>query len=969
MSNFIVRQLGPLVNAISQARQTLYSPPRTTIAGINDNLWPSPLQPVQPIQPPGAEPLGFGFNYGQNIQYTPRADSEYSAAELRSLARYPLARVCIENNKDILVKMPHRIQLRSLPGETAKERAKRGKGDEILLQLNRFFDNPNPEQTWEEFLRPVLEDMLVIDAASVFLGRDKKTNKIIQLRWIEGGSITRLVEEHGWTPQPPSTAYHQLWQGYPRIDLTTDQLIYAARNICYRGTPSSALYGYSPTEQMAKEIEIGWERMRFVYDFYAEGTIPGLLMFAPVGTSPSTIKEAQDWMDTNLAGNLPKRRRAQIVQGFQEVGKTEQIFQPKEPTLADIFDEIHTRKICFAYGTSPQRLMRQMNRACYSQDTETLTDKGWKLYNRITDDDLVAQFNPDYKSIEYVKPSEFFVYDYSGDMISFKTKTVDTLVTPEHSMWARFFNENKNVVYVKKTQRKSSKRTWGLVNWGYHKVQAGMLNRNCYFQAKTKFDGVEQKTFTIPGVMTSWAKLTYDQAEEIKNNFEDISQQVLGSRYGVDQSVVSDIRRGKRLGVRSSWIDPIEFRMDDWLEFLGYYLSEGRRAHESTCYELGISQKENSPFTPRIDACFARLPLSYSRNLNPSDPTETIEWRVNNKALYNYIKENVGDYSSDKRIPREFLFLSLRQSRILFDALMLGDGSWGEGSKAGRTKLPDMKAATWGSYSTTSPQLASDVQELALKLGYSTFISINRAQDSKHNDCYSVNISMREEHFVSKKKISKQYYTGKVYCFSVPSGLMVTRRNGFVSIQGNSAQIVQEAAEEEGTLPFLNWLKSTMDKVILKMGYTDYEFAFDPFVETDVKKLADADAVDIKNGLYTRNEKRIARGDDPIDEPEADRLSVVTSSGLIPLDKASELADLAIRSKAAGGAVGGSAKLRTTAQGPPTKGLRDQLDKLFSTSTNGRGHCSSHSSFSNGCIDCNSAELCARIFSLIEESK
>lgn len=561
MPNFVTRMFSPimapfgvaaspLTDAVRQARTSLFSPPRTTITTITEGLWPNPLQPVTPITPiAGAEPLTFPINWGQNIQYTPRGDSEYSAAKLRELARYPLARVCIENNKDILIRMPHRIQLKPLPGETRKERAKRSKGDDTLLKLNRFFDRPNPEQDWGEFLRPVLEDMLVIDAATIFMARDK-SGKITQLRWIEGGGITRLVDEHGWTPQPPNPAYQLLWENYPRLDATTDQILYRPRNICYRGTPSSALYGMSPTEQVAREIEIGWERLQFVLNFYTEGTIPGLLMFAPLGTPPDKIKEAQDWLDTNLTGNLARRRRMQILQGFQQEGKTEQTYQPKEPALADVFDEVHTRKICFAYGTSPQRLMRQMNRA--------------------------------------------------------------------------------------------------------------------------------------------------------------------------------------------------------------------------------------------------------------------------------------------------------------------------------------------------------------------------------------------------------------------------------------SAQVVQESAEEEGTLPWLNWLKGTMDAIIqVKMGYSEYEFAFDPFVETDVKKLADADKVDIEVGLYTRNEKRQQRGDDPIDVPEADELSVITSSGLIPLDKASELAEMAIRSKGTGGASGGGAKLRTTAQGTSkTFELSiDDLKKAFSTSVNGKGHCQDHNSFMNGCPACNNSEFLARLELLMEESK
>lgn len=375
-NNLVVRPLGPIVSALNSLRQSLYKPPRTTIGTLSNNDWPAALQPVTPMGPPKAEPLRFPFNWGQNLNFTPRYDATYSAVDLRQRAKYPLARVCIENTKDTLCRLPKQVRLKALPGETSLERKARSKNDPVLRVLNRFFDRPNLDEDWEMFLRPVLEDLLVIDAPSIFLPRVKGTGKVCQLRWVEGASITRLVDEHGWTPPPPYPAYQQLWEGYPRTDLTTNQLIYRPRNIVPRDTVSSYLYGFSPTEQVAEEIEIGWARLNFVKAFYEKGEIPQAMHFVPKGTSPDKIKEAQQWVDSYMAGQLGRRRGIQIFQGFQEDGKSEQVFFPKEPTLADIFDDVHIRKICFAYGTSPMRLMRMMNRASGQVTQESAEEEG-----------------------------------------------------------------------------------------------------------------------------------------------------------------------------------------------------------------------------------------------------------------------------------------------------------------------------------------------------------------------------------------------------------------------------------------------------------------------------------------------------------------------------------------------------------------------------------------------------------------
>ena len=375
-ANLVIRQLGPLVQAFSRVKEAMYVPPRSTIEGLNETLWPNPLQPVQPIGPPGAEPLSIPFHYGQNLLFTPRADAEYTAEELRRYSQYLMARVCIENNKDMITRIPFRVQVKPLPGETSESRSLRSSKDETIKKLNKFFEHPNSYQDWAQWLRPVLEDMYVIDAASVFLARTRK-GEIAELHWVDGASIVRLVDEHGWTPHPPNPAYQQLWQGYPRVDLTTQQLVYRPRNIVPRSNViASFLYGYSPTEQCVPEIKVGIERLQFVYDFYKEGSIPGGMLFAPVGTPTDKIQEAQQLLDSGLAGRLDRRRRLQILQGFQTEGKKEQVVFPQEPSLADVFDELHIRKICFAYGTSPQRLMRMVNRASAQAMQETSEKEG-----------------------------------------------------------------------------------------------------------------------------------------------------------------------------------------------------------------------------------------------------------------------------------------------------------------------------------------------------------------------------------------------------------------------------------------------------------------------------------------------------------------------------------------------------------------------------------------------------------------
>jgi hypothetical protein len=358
-NSIVIRPLGQMAAALSRFGQKLFQAPDSKIDGIELDAWLSPLQPTTPWAPEGTEPRGFQYWSGQNLLWQPRPDAEWSAADLKQLGTYPLARVCIENVKDIICDISWEIQAREIPGESEKNRKKRTATDKNLVKLNRFFEKPDREHSWDLWLRPFLEDMLVIDAGC-FLVRKTFSGDVVELANLRGESIVRYIDENGFTPIPPSPAYAQNWWGAPLVNLTTDQLIYKPRNIVPRNTIASQLYGMSPVEQVAQELQIGQARLDFVYAYYKEGSIPGVIQVVPRGTPPEKISEAMKWMNSELAGNLAARRQWRMVQGFNEPGKAEQIEFTKEALLADPFDDMHIRKVCFAFGTSPQRLMKMI---------------------------------------------------------------------------------------------------------------------------------------------------------------------------------------------------------------------------------------------------------------------------------------------------------------------------------------------------------------------------------------------------------------------------------------------------------------------------------------------------------------------------------------------------------------------------------------------------------------------------------
>lgn len=315
---------------------------------------------------------------------------------------------------------------------------------EIFSLLN----DPDPyfseESSWYYLLSTVLEDLLLIDRGVIIKVRNSK-GEIIALTPVDGITIRPYVDETGFI-----THYVQVVDGEPtREYIPKEDVIIFRSNI----TGDVYMYGYG-----VPNMDVLWTTIlsdlyidKGNVDYYRKGgSVPeGFLSVSP----PNNEEGIYVQFDKEELDGIQRQLQAIIMSDFTQVpiisgGKFEWIDlkgNRKDMQFKELAEYL-IRKICAVFQVSPQDVgvLHDVNRACYSEDTETLTENGWKYYWEIGENEKIATFNPETQAIEYHVPNSFHLYPYKGEMKHFSSKQVDVLVTPDHDMWVKEQSPNRN---------------------------------------------------------------------------------------------------------------------------------------------------------------------------------------------------------------------------------------------------------------------------------------------------------------------------------------------------------------------------------------------------------------------------------------------------------------------------------------------------------------------------------------------
>lgn len=300
-------------------------------------------------------------------------------------------------------------------------------------------------------------------------------------------------------------------------------------------------------------------------------------------------------------------------------------------------------------------------------------------------------------------------------------------------------------------------------------------------------------------------------------------------------------------------LDPGErcVEAEAWARFVGLWVAEGSALHarraRATKFMVTVAQKQPAKL-PVCEAILRATPFRWRRS--------GAHWYTFDKSLWSWLVAHCGRSSGSKRIPRSILEGDSVVQRAFFEGAMIGDGH--RSKLAGRTVM---------TYSTSSSQLADEMQRLTLELGYlcrrtGPYRPTGWPGYPVSNPVYMLRLRRQVPLTLRRRAFSTRPYRGIVWCVTVPNGLILTRRNGYPAVHGNSTMVSEAPAirEFEDWQDFFTpryrriwrWVMEAAAEANavkglriedLRSGAVDVEVAWPPMVARDELKEAQRDQI------------------------------------------------------------------------------------------------------------------------------
>lgn len=486
------------------------------------------------------------------------------------------------------------------------------------------------------------------------------------------------------------------------------------------------------------------------YVTFRNNNIPSMLLLVSNGQlTEGSIERLESFVESQIVGS-DNYSKFLLVEA-EALGEEGEDTGHVKIEVEKLVDQQHKDALFQNYsGNADSRIRRAFRLPpifvgrCHSADTEYLTPRGWKTFDQVREGEQVGTYDLETGCLVFDTPTARHSYDYEGKLCHIRNRGFDALVTPNHTLWLR-----PSVAYAR------AEKNWRKVlAEDVHKVR-GANNKRIEMVVSGDWVGEDVPWFVLP-------------ANERLNIRDDAKP---------SKNVTRDQERAERRE-RSRQVP-----MDAFLRFVGYFIADGSTVAKHRG-QVALTKRVDNPTHDRMVQCLHDLDLKFARvDCSTENRKGESSLRISHCGLWEWLREHCGTESNNKRIPVEFLKLAPRQLRILVDAMVECDGHHQpKGS-------PDSFC-----YSTVSKVLNDQLHEVCFKLGYALTSRCDRHDGWQ--DAYVSYGHLDAVHtFDRDRDLVRVPYTGKVACFTVKTGLLVTRRNGRVLVSGNSDDYTRATAD------------------------------------------------------------------------------------------------------------------------------------------------------------------------------
>ena len=270
------------------------------------------------------------------------------------------------------------------------------------------------------------------------------------------------------------------------------------------------------------------------------------------------------------------------------------------------------------------QLCKTAGQLCFDDETEILTDEGWKRFRDLHRGEQVLTLNPDTGEAEFQKPLAHQVFEHDDDLFFCEGKALSFAVTPEHRQWARMTDGG---------------------GYGFYSTGKIWSKRFAVRTTSSGWQGTIPKQVRIPG---------FEFGQQISNQY---------GPYGRTTTIVSERVLKSVEEIRALALLSV------------YYATEG-----SSLVGRGEGVVIYGDHCEKVESLVETLDLSSSRWRDPRNGVPRTLVR-GGRAIRNFFEQECGKGSARKRLPRWVLDLPTNLLTEVWETLVETDGCRDEKGK------------------------------------------------------------------------------------------------------------------------------------------------------------------------------------------------------------------------------------------------------------------------------------------------